>query len=567
MARKSRRIPQNQPIKASAPVIEESKPLYKTGIYCRLSIKDLGIEDGDTMETQIALLRDYVIEREDMELTEVYVDNGWTGTNFNRPEFNHMLEDMEYGRINCIVVKDLSRLGRNYLEAGYYQQEVFPSYKLRFIAVYDGYDSLTSDSDSLFIGTKNIINDYYSKDISKKVSTAFDIKRKQAPLYTSRPPFGYIYSTTEPKHYVIDKPVAPYVRLIFDWALSGKNFGEIVGYLNDLHVPTPQQRYDDLHGKKDTETTKVQAWKIGTIQKIISNRTYTGDFVCGRTRFRKYDPANNRVIPEEDWIIHPNVHDAYITHEEYEQLKEQDRIRLKSYKKNSQRRRMQEYNHTNPFNGILFCGECHRPMRLQKTGDKTSSWSYVCTGISNQKHAGHPRYSINFQKLLDIAIMNIQLQINLAVEYESFLQNISSNEMQNKLKTNRTNTIRRLQSKLAGITNRKQRAFEDLNNQILEPDTYQLQVTRLDEEARWLQGDIERAKKRLQDVDQYFTLDNEWLQTFLKARYSKEIDSRAIHLLIHRVEIWQDEQIHITYNFGDWMMPLQSCIEELRRSK
>ena len=161
MARKSRRsdiaakIGKKENSGIAAP---SKKQKLQTGIYGRLSIKDLGQEDGDTMETQIALLRDYVLQHPDLELREVYIDNGWTGTNFQRPEFSHMLEDIQAGKINCIVVKDLSRLGRNYLEAGYYLQHVFPSLQVRFIAIYDGYDSATGDPESMVIAMKNIVN-------------------------------------------------------------------------------------------------------------------------------------------------------------------------------------------------------------------------------------------------------------------------------------------------------------------------------------------------------------------------------------------------------------------------
>ena len=169
MARKSRRQIQTQQAGHIRELPIPPKPeLLKTGIYTRLSLKDLGIENGDTMETQIALLRDFVIQHPDLELTEVYEDNGFTGTNFHRPEFHHMLEDAKSGKINCIVVKDFSRLGRNYMEAGMYIQNIFPSMGVRFIAVNDFYDSKTSDPESMVVAMKNIVNDYYSKDLSKK---------------------------------------------------------------------------------------------------------------------------------------------------------------------------------------------------------------------------------------------------------------------------------------------------------------------------------------------------------------------------------------------------------------
>jgi len=213
MARKSRQAIHQGKTPVSVKAKEYQKPKYlKTGIYGRLSVRDLGIEDGDTMENQIAFLRDYVIQHPDLELTDVYVDNGWTGTNFHRPEFNRLIDDIKNGKINCIVVKDLSRFGRNYLETGYYLQKVFPSYQLRFIAVYDDYDSLTSDPDSMVISMKNIVNDYYSKDISRKISATIDLKREQGIYNWGLVPYGYIRDKENPTHLLIDKDAAPIVR-------------------------------------------------------------------------------------------------------------------------------------------------------------------------------------------------------------------------------------------------------------------------------------------------------------------------------------------------------------------
>lgn len=221
-------------------------------------------------------------------------------------------------------------------------------------------------------------------------------------------------------------------------------------------------------------------------------------------------------------------------------------------------------NYDNPFIGLLYCGECNRKLRMRKVDNNPYQWNYYCTGASTKKSPRHSSYQMNYLELKDIILYNLQLQINLAVDIEAFLNRISLEEKKAQIKASRTATLRSLKAKLAGITNRKQRAFEDLSNQVLDVETYQLQSEKLDQEAHWLEGDISRAEKRLLEVDTYFTMDNEWLRTFLSVRHMESLDSRAIHLLIHKIEIWHDKQLHITYNFGDWMEKLQSCIREIK---
>lgn len=581
MARKSRRMEQvahlqNNGSKCTLPeiIVEEAPasaalPSYKVGIYGRLSVKDLGIDDGDTMDTQISLLRDYVIQQPDMELTEVYIDNGWTGTNFQRPEFIHMMDDVKAGKINCIVVKDLSRLGRNYLEAGYYLQEVFPGYNLRFIAIYDGFDSLTSDPESMLIGTKNIVNDYYSKDISKKISATIDIKRSQGPHYLGIVPYGYIMSDGDDRKFVIDTTVAPFVRLLFDWVLEGHSFVDIARNLNDMNVPTPKQYYYDRNNgmghQKLAEVDPNACWNSAMVRNIALNRTYTGDFVYFKSYHRKYDLANSRDIPEEEWLIYPDSHEAYISHDKYQRIRTMIEQRQNRRSYNASRKNIQIINKENPFSKLLFCGECRRQIRFQKNYANLNKSSYYCSGNSTYSHHGHAPLRMEYRKLLDIVRFHIQLQINAAIEIEEFLNRISLEETKKQLKLSRQNIVRNLAAKQAQIKNRKQRAYEDLSNQLLDQETYQLQKEKLDREAHWLEGDISRARQRVLDVDHYFTMDNEWLQTVLSVRYSEEIDSRVIHLLISKIEIYRENQIHIVYNCADWMEKLQSCINEVKK--
>lgn len=207
MARKSRQ-PQHQAILLASSSNENTVTVYQTGIYARLSNKNFMSTDVDVLGNQLNHLRDYVANHDDMVLVDTYIDDGWCGSSFNRPDFNRMMADVKSGRINCVVVRDFSRFGRNYLEMGYYLNEVFPSYNLRFISIFDDFDSLVSDADSMLFSMMQIVNDFYSKDISRKICAVYDAKVSKGFCWGSIP-YGYFRRKDGTGRLLMDESTAP----------------------------------------------------------------------------------------------------------------------------------------------------------------------------------------------------------------------------------------------------------------------------------------------------------------------------------------------------------------------
>ena len=214
---------------------------YSTAAYVRLSMEDSGKIDGYSLQNQEALLMEFINSHSDLHLHKMYVDNGFTGTQFERPAFEEMMQDMRDGIINCIVVKDLSRLGRNYLEAGNYLEQIFPFFKVRFISITDGYDSISPDftDEALIIPLRNIINEGYAKDISIKVSSAFETRKKQGKYMAKNPVYGYLKDPEDKNHLVIDPEASLIVKRIFQMRLDGTSLGKIAKMLNDEGIPCP----------------------------------------------------------------------------------------------------------------------------------------------------------------------------------------------------------------------------------------------------------------------------------------------------------------------------------------
>lgn len=571
MARKSRQAQQQASALGTSNTVAKmipanSTPVYKAGIYARLSVYDLARDRSDTMENQIALLENYVEQQPDIVLTDLYIDNGRTGTTFNRPEFLRLMDDVKSGKITCIIVKDLSRFGRNYLETGYYLQKVFPQYNLRFIAVNDQYDSLTADPDSMAISMKNIINDYYSKDISRKVSSSFDLKKSQGVYSWGHPPYGYVRNKENPTQLEFDTEVEPYVHLMFRWALDGVPIHRIAKNLTEMQAPT-YQRLAHIRSNGHTKRKGSDEWAHRTVMQILMNQTYAGDFVGNKSYDRKYDKANARFfIPEDEWMIIPNTHPAYIDREDYFRLKErmlsdrQERSQILKEMKTT------PVNFENKFQGIIFCGECQRRISLRGQRDmKTLYRAFYCKGKRDQFHKGHKPFSIDVDTMELTVLWQLNLQIKYALDADAFLKRFSLEEASSRLKARRQAEVNMLRAKAADIKKRRSRTFEDFSNALIDEDVYRIQMDKLGREQDLVAIQIEQAEKRRDSVDTYFTVDNKWLRKFVETGGQNELNKELVHNLIERIDIYPDKRIKITYNFSDWMEPFIDCIEELKQ--
>ena len=571
MARKSRQAQQQASALGTSNTVTKmipanSTPVYKAGIYARLSVYDLARDRSDTMENQIALLENYVEQQPDIVLADLYIDNGRTGTTFNRPEFLRLMDDVKSGKITCIIVKDLSRFGRNYLETGYYLQKVFPQYNLRFIAVNDQYDSLTADPDSLAISMKNIINDYYSKDISRKVSSSFDLKKSQGVYSWGHPPYGYVRNKENPTQLEFDTEVEPYVHLMFRWALDGVPIHRIAKNLTEMQAPT-YQRLAHIRSNGHTKRKGSDEWAHRTVMQILMNQTYAGDFVGNKSYDRKYDKANARFfIPEDEWMIIPNTHPAYIDREDYFRLKErmlsdrQERSQILKEMKTT------PVNFENKFQGIIFCGECQRRISLRGQRDmKTLYRAFYWKGKRDQFHKGHKPFSIDVDTMELTVLWQLNLQIKYALDADAFLKRFSLEEASSRLKARRQAEVNMLRAKAADIKKRRSQTFEDFSNALIDEDVYRIQMDKLGREQDLVAVQIEQAKKRRDSVDTYFTVDNKWLRKFVETGGQNELNKELVHNLIERIDIYPDKRIKITYNFSDWMEPFIDCIEELKQ--
>ncbi len=320
MARTKRKV---NPLQLSAGIETqaqtEKKRMYHAGGYARLSIEDSKKKGSDTIENQKELIRGFIEQQEDMELCGIYCDNGQTGIHFERPEFERLMKDVRAGRIDCIVVKDLSRFGRNYLETGNYLERVFPFLGIRFLSVTDHFDSLKAEriSDEYMIPLKNIMNEMYSRDISKKVGASYVARQQRGEFTGAWAAYGYRKCAFDSRRIEPDEETAPIVREIFEMRRMGRSCRDIADSFNQKGIPSPSH-YRYLKGFTACERYADVLWQAQTIRKILSNQVYLGHMVQGRKRASFYEGKRQKMLPASEWTIVRNTHAPIITEEVFQ---------------------------------------------------------------------------------------------------------------------------------------------------------------------------------------------------------------------------------------------------------
>lgn len=344
--------------------------LFQTAVYIRLSKEDGDKEESDSVGNQRRLLTEYVAKKEDLILYDTYIDDGFSGTNFRRPSFQRMIEDIESGKVNCVIVKDLSRFGRDYIETGRYLERVFPDLGVRFISISDGIDSLKQVYDML-LPIKNIFNEQYARDISKKVQTAVKTKQKAGEFIGSFTSYGYKKSPTDKNKLIIDEYAANVVRRIFSMYIQGYGKQRIAMILNSEGILCPSE-YKKINGLNYNNPKRLKSttyWSYTTINSILNKEIYIGNMVQG-TRYQRMR-GKQKKVPKNQWIIVKNTHEPIIDMETWNKVQ----LLLKR-----RTRKLDLETNKNIFAGFLKCGDCGRSMTkmIYKNKDGTRVFDFYC---------------------------------------------------------------------------------------------------------------------------------------------------------------------------------------------
>jgi DNA invertase Pin-like site-specific DNA recombinase len=365
---------------ATKAVAAPSITIYNAAGYIRLSVED-NKKKGDSVETQKAILQNHIALMPDIKLHDFYIDNGISGSTFERPAFKKMLADAENGVINCIIVKDLSRLGRNAIDTGYYIEKYLPSLKCRFIAISDDFDTSddTNSGAGVILPIKNIVNEAYALDIARKVKAQQHQAMKSGEYIGPRAPYGYLKAPDNCHKLIIDSGSAPVVRRIYEMFAEGVSAVNIVRYLNEANIPTPTQYHKEIGVIISDKIVGSSAWQSRTVNHILKNEVYAGNLVQGKTNCRSREKTN---VDKSQWIRVANTHEAVICPE----LLAKTQARLKSMVEKAAKKPHKPFT-PNIFKGKIYCGHCGANAQRVRGWKRKGENVYAFTCYVNKQKA------------------------------------------------------------------------------------------------------------------------------------------------------------------------------------
>ncbi len=558
MARKSRKSYVTS-VKEQSTIIE-----YSVAIYVRLSVEDIRKKNSDSIGTQKNMLLNYVSTNADFKLFDIYEDVNYTGTNFERPAFNRMMDDIRAGKVDCVVVKDLSRFGRNFTEAGHYLERVFPFLNVRFISLNDCYDSLTSSSDdtNLVVPLKNLMNEVYARDVSKKSQSSYKIKQKNGDFCGSFAPYGYIKNGDS---LVIDHETAPIVRKIFGWIAEGKSDIAIAGELNNLGIlPPSKYRFDKgITKAKKHENTKF--WYKSAIKRISENPTYTGIIAGGRYQSNFLKGGGRIEIGIKDWIITENAHDPIVDKGIFEQVQKIRHNRKEVY--NSKIKVNAELV-PNIYKGIIFCGECASNMMRHKVKRASGviEYFFLCNVYEQvDKNACSKKY-VSETELNGILFNAISRQIELAVSINKIIEKLERQYSFHKQNSTFESDMNEIKKKISKVKRFMLSLREDHCDGIVSDEEYVSIKKDYENELSELHDKRDEIQTEKYAQDKSLSGNNVWINEFTRFESEQQVNYEMVSALVEKIEINSDNHISISFNYRDEFEKIYAYIGSYERS-
>ncbi len=534
---------------------------YYAAMYLRLSKEDAdmniggrGTEAGKTglnksesnsIGNQRELIKSFLREQPDIELYDIYVDDGFSGSNFDRPEFKRMIGDIKAGRVNCVVVKDLSRFGRDYIESGRYIQKIFPALSVRFIALTDHFDSLSADTgeSSIILPVKNFINDSYCRDISAKVKSQLAVKCKNGECIAAFAVYGYQKSDKDKNRLVIDEYAAENVRRIFAWKMEGLALYAIAEKLNGLGILSPKEYKKSMglsyHG--GFCGTGTSGWGSTTIKRILTNEIYLGHMVQGKTEKVNYKIRKHTAKPKEEWVKVENTHEAIVSADDFAVVQ---------HLLKADGRRSPASGKPSPYMGILFCGDCGEQMVRRVIRYKnTAKVYYICS--TKNRGEGCSRHSIEERALKEIVCESIPKFVNSFLKEKELFNRAVRYETNFEAAARYDREIGRLKKERDKYYSLCPGLYEDLRDGVITKEEFERLHSGFMRKGKELEDAMRGQEQLIKEMLKKGALSAGRLKTFRDCVELKDIDRRTLSSLVRRIDVYENRQIVINFYFTD----------------
>ena len=520
-------------------------PKYKAAAYIRLSYTDDRQNESDSVGNQRRLIEDFARRNPDIEIVMEKIDDGYSGIIFDRPAFKEMMQEVADGNINCVIVKDLSRLGREYIETGRYLRRVFPTYGVRFIAITDNIDTAQENSsDDLTVSVKNIMNEAYCRDISIKTRTALDVKRRNGDFVGAFTVYGYIKSEDNKNQLIPDPYASRVVRDIFRMRLAGASASHIASELNRLGILSPlaYKRNNGFPYAKKGYTDRADCkWSATTIIRILKDETYMGTLVQGKRGTSNYKIKERELRPSSEWIRVTDAHEALITKQDFELVQ-----RVSGLDTRTSPHKDTVY----LFSGILICGCCGARMtrKTNRVKGKEYHYYYCPTG---KKNGCHSPVMLREDALIDCVWQTVKGYIDNVASLEALLKNIDQSSLNRALIKEYSDHITDNERRLEQVMDFKAHLYESLVSGQISKEDYANYKARYTRQTEDIKKSIRLLKEKLEAVKENRSERNRWIQHFTQFSELETIDRKALIHMVQSIHVLGKQELKITFTHED----------------
>ena len=538
------------------------KNIWIAAKYLRLSIEDGDKAESESIVNQSILIDNYMKTTTDITIVETFKDDGFSGTDFNRPGFQAMIKAIENKEINCIIVKDLSRFGREHIDVDRYIQKVFPQLGVRFIAINDSYDSETANitDTHLVLPVKSFVNDTYCRQNSQKVRSHLSAKRNIGEYVGNYVSYGYKKCDEDKSRIEIDPVAAKHVRDIFTWKMEGMSNQMIADKLNELGVlaPADYKRATGVNFKSSFQTHLTSRWSAVAIIRILKNPIYYGVLQQGKSQRINYKVKVQRALPMEEWVIIEDHHEGIGTNEEFETVQ---MLLAKDT------RVAPGENKLYLFGGLLMCGDCGSNL-IRRTnsykGEKTVF--YICASY-NKKKDQCSRHSIREDVLINLVTDSLKMYCEMTDAIRSAVAYLKDNSLDTQVLVQHDDMVLELRNKLNKYYMLLHSLSGNLANGIISKEDYSLLREKYQEEIKNLEVNIEKQEDYIEDLLNNKLMCEEWVDAFLEKPSLGELDRDMLLQYIEKIKVYEDKKIEIVYRFQDELVVAARLAEQIGKTK
>lgn len=531
---------------------------WRAGDYLRLSREDGDKEESDSIGSQKELCAFFHGSHPDVVSVREYADDGWSGTGFDRPRFREMIEDIKKGLINCVVVKDLSRFGRNYIEVGHYLEVFFPMMDVRFIAINDNIDSYKNPEsiNNAMVAFKNVMNDEYCRDISNKVRSVLTNKRKQGKFIGSFASYGYMKDPENHNHLIVDEEVAPIIQDIYSWFLSGMSLIGIAKKLNDQGVinPSAYKRAKGLKYKHPQIDMNDTLWPSSSVRRILRNRLYVGDMVQGKNKIKSYKLHVSVPIPEEDWIIVENTHEPIIDRETFNKV--QDIL------ERDHRAPPKQYRYY-VLSGYVRCADCGRAMNRKLIYQPYANYCYyVCSTFKKMTREACTKHTIRSDRLEKAVFETLKAHIQLAVSIDEAIAILKEKNAKAKGSRRLDDALSSKKQEIERYSRCKTDLYPDWKSGIISQEEYVAMKVQFDQKIAQLQEEVSKIQEEIESYQRVFEEENAFITYFIAHKNIQSLTREAVVELIDMIYVHEGGEITIKFKYQDEYKRLLDLLEE-----